>query len=233
MESIALNIAAVKERIAAAARKSGRPPESVLLLGVTKTVDTDRMREAAAAGVACFGENKIQEIVKKYPEFADRSDIEWHMIGHLQTNKVKFITNIVSMIHSVDSLKLGREIGAQFRKAGRVADALIEINISGEESKFGVAPEDAAALARELSNIEGIRPRGLMCVAPFVENPEENRKYFQKMREILIDINKGMFDNNIMEHLSMGMTNDYAVAVEEGATIARVGAGIFGAREYS
>lgn len=234
--SVAENIREVEAKIAAAAEKSGRKAEDVLLLAVSKTKPVGLIGEAVKAGCVSLGENKVQEIMEKYEpmmEYTPEGDrIHWHLIGHLQTNKVKYIIDKVDMIHSVESLKLAEEIEKRAAQKGVVMDILIEVNMADEESKFGVKPEDTEALLREISKMEHIRVRGLMTVAPFVENQEENREVFRQMRELLVDMNGKKIDNIKMDTLSMGMTGDYEVAIEEGATIVRVGTGIFGERYY-
>ena len=224
------NIDVIKAKIAKAAEKAGRNPEDVLLLAVTKTIDVERIREAVDYGLYELGENKVQEIMDKC-EVIDRP-VQWHMIGHLQTNKVKYIIDKVKLIHSVDSLKLAEEINKKAAKAGRVIVVLAEINVADEESKFGITCDMAEDFIRQISLMENIRIRGLMTVAPFVENGEENRPIFARLRQLLVDINDKKIDNVNMDILSMGMTGDYEVAVEEGATIVRVGTGIFGPRVY-
>lgn len=230
------NIQAVEQKITAAAEKSGRKREDVLLLAVSKTKPVETIREAVECGLLSLGENKVQEVIEKYEPmeaFAPEGGrIHWHLIGHLQTNKVKYIIDKVDMIHSVDSKKLAEEIEKRAAAAGRVMDILVEVNMADEESKFGVRPEDTEALLREIAPMAHIRVRGLMTVAPFVENPEENREYFRQMRELMVDMNAKKLDNIKMDTLSMGMTGDYEVAIEEGATIVRVGTGIFGERHY-
>lgn len=230
MEEIRQNIAQVEEKIAAAAKRAGRNPEDILLLAVSKTKPVELIREAVACGLHSLGENKVQEIMDKYEPMGE--GIHWHLIGHLQTNKVKYIVDKVDMIHSVESVKLVEEINKRAAAANVVMDVLVEVNIAQEESKFGVKVEDTEAFLREIAPLPHIHVRGLMTVAPFVENPEENRAYFRKMRELLVDINDKRIDNINMDTLSMGMTGDYEVAIEEGATIVRVGTGIFGERYY-
>ena len=186
--------------------------------------------EAYDTGIRDFGENKVQEIMEKYPLLP--SDIRWHLIGHLQTNKVKYIIDKVCMIHSVDSLKLAEEISRQAVKHNVTVDILIEVNVAAEESKFGVRPEDAIDLCRDISTLPGIRIRGLMTVAPFTSDPEENRPVFCALRQLFVDIGGKNIDNVCMDCLSMGMSGDYTVAIEEGATFVRVGTSIFGQRDY-
>ena len=234
--SVAENIREVEAKIAAAAAKSGRKAEDILLLAVSKTKPVELIGEAVQAGCVSLGENKVQEIMEKYEpmmDYAPAGDrIHWHLIGHLQTNKVKYIIDKVDMIHSVESLKLAQEIEKRAAQKELVMDVLIEVNMGGEESKFGVAPEETEALLREIAAMAHIRVRGLMTVAPFVENQEENREVFRQIRELLVDMNSKEIDNIKMDTLSMGMTGDYEVAIEEGATIVRVGTGIFGERYY-
>lgn len=228
--SIRENIQRINENVEAACKRAGRNRDDVLLLAVSKTMTVPVIKEAVACGMTSLGENKVQEIMDKYEPMGE--GIDWHLIGHLQTNKVKYIIDKVKMIHSVESLKLAEEINKRAQQKGIVANVLIEINIGNEESKFGVAPEEAENLIRQISTLSNICVKGLMTVAPFVENPEENRDYFRKMRQLLVDINSKKIDNVSMDELSMGMTGDYEVAIEEGATIVRVGTGIFGKRVY-
>lgn len=230
MQNIRENVAVVEAKIAAAAKRAGRNPEDILLLAVSKTKPVEVIQEAVACGLTALGENKVQEIMDKYEPMGD--GVHWHFIGHLQTNKVKYIIDKVDMIHSVESLRLAQEINKRAAAADLVMDILVEINIAGEESKFGLQPVDVESFLRELAKFDNIRVRGLMTVAPFVNNPEENRAYFRKMRELLVDMNAKKIDNIAMDVLSMGMTGDYEVAIEEGATIVRVGTGIFGERYY-
>ena len=227
--SIRENIEHINQLKAEAAERSGRSGEDVLLVAVTKLHDVDEINEAIDCGITDIGENKVQEIMDKFDHV---KPVRWHLIGHLQTNKVKYIIDKVDMIHSVESLKLAQEIEKRAAQKDVVMDVLIEVNMGGEESKFGVAPEETEALLREISVMEHIRVRGLMTVAPFVEDQEENREVFRQMRELLVDMNSKKIDNIKMDTLSMGMTGDYEVAIEEGATIVRVGTGIFGERYY-
>lgn len=228
---IAENIKEIRANIDEAARRSGRNPKDILLLAVSKTVEVPKIKAAVECGLDELGENRVQEIMEKYEPLGP--DVKWHLIGHLQTNKVKYIIDKVKLIHSVESLKLAEEINKQAGKHGITADVLVEINMAGEESKFGILPEQAEEFIRELANLGNIRVRGLMTVAPFVENGEENRVYFRNMKQLLVDINAKKINNITMDILSMGMTGDYITAVEEGATIVRVGTGIFGSRNYN
>lgn len=225
------NIAYTRKNIEASAARAKRKAEDVTLIAVSKTKPVEMLKEAYDEGIRDFGENKVQEIMDKYDRLPD--DIRWHMIGHLQTNKVKYIADKVYMIHSVDSLKLAHEISRQAVKAGREIPILIEINIASEESKFGVSTDEAEDLIRQISPLPGIKVCGLMAVAPFVTDPEENRVYFARLRQLSVDITSKNIDNISMGVLSMGMTGDYEVAIEEGASYVRVGTGIFGVRDYS
>ena len=230
MGQVANHIAAVEEKIAAACQRSGRKREDVLLLAVSKTKPVSMIQEAVACGLRDLGENKVQEIMDKYEPMGE--GIHWHLIGHLQTNKVKYIIDKVCMIHSVESEKLAAKNEKRAAACDRIMDVLVEINIAGEESKFGIRPENTEEFLRSISKYSHLHVRGLMTVAPFVENPEENRGYFRQMKDLLVDMNAKKIDNIHMDTLSMGMTGDYEVAIEEGATIVRVGTGIFGERDY-
>ena len=225
------NISEVKEKIRAACEKSGHSPEDVTLIAVSKTKPVSAIREAYEAGIRDFGENKVQELMEKIPALP--SDIRWHMIGHLQRNKVKYLIGRVALIHSVDSLRLAEEISRESLRKGVETDLLMEVNIAGEESKYGIVPSDAALLAESIAALPAVRLKGLMTVAPYVESPEKNRLYFQKLRELSVDISRKNIDNVSMNVLSMGMTGDYGIAVEEGAVYVRVGTGIFGERNYT
>ncbi len=228
--SIKENLERIEADISAAAEKSGRKRNDILLLAVSKTVDVPRIKEAVELGLVDLGENKPQEINWKYFEI---ENVRWHQIGHLQTNKVKYIIDKVCLIHSVDSLKLAEEINKRAAAKNIVMDILVEINIAGEEAKHGVPLEEAEELALEISKLDNVRVKGLMTVAPFVENPEDNRKYFREMKKLFVDIGRKNYNNIDMKYLSMGMTNDYVIAIEEGANIVRIGTGLFGARDYS
>lgn len=226
---ISKHIAAVESTIQQSCDRAGRARESVTLVAVSKTKPVAALMEAYDAGIRDFGENRVQELMEKIP--AMPQDIRWHMIGHLQRNKVRYIVGRVWMIHSVDSLALAEEISREAIKRQVTVRILLEVNIAGEESKFGVAAEDACALAEAVAKLPGIRVEGLMTIAPYVENPEENRRYFEELKKLSVDICGKNIDNVNMNVLSMGMTGDYPVAVEEGATIVRVGTGIFGERK--
>ena len=225
------NLKNVEERICAACRRAGRNREDVTLIAVSKTKPVPVLQEAYDLGIRVFGENKVQEIRDKYEALP--KDIEWHMIGHLQTNKVKYIVDKVKLIHSVDSLRLAETIEREAEKHGKTVDILLEVNVAQEESKFGLKTEEVLPLAEKISQFSHVNLRGLMTIAPFVDNPEKNRSIFADLQKLYVDIKEKNIDNGTVSILSMGMTNDYEVAIEEGATMVRIGTGIFGARDYS
>lgn len=225
---IASNLDDVRARIEAACARSGRDSKEVTLIAVSKTKPLEDLKDAYEAGSRDFGENKVQEIVSKAPEMPE--DARFHMIGHLQRNKVKQVLKHVVMIHSVDSVRLAEQIQEEAAKEGLHVDVLLEVNVAKEESKFGFTPEEVEAAVQVIKDFPNIHICGLMTIAPFVENPEENRPVFQKLYQLAVDIKSKNIDNVTMGVLSMGMTGDYEVAVEEGATMIRVGTGIFGAR---
>lgn len=221
----------VEHEIQKACDNSKRNRKDVTLIAVSKTKPVETLKEAYDLGVRVFGENKVQELVDKYEALP--KDIHWHMIGHLQRNKVKYIIDKVDCIHSVESVRLAETIEKEAAKHNRTVDVLVEVNVAGEDSKFGLAPEEVPAFVEEIAKFPHIRVKGLMTIAPFVENPEENRPIFKVLQELSVDIATKNIDNVIMNVLSMGMTNDYQVAIEEGATMVRVGTGIFGERNYT
>ena len=225
------NLQEVEKRIAAACMRAGRRREDVTLIAVSKTKPVDMLREAYDLGIRVFGENKVQELTEKYDRLPE--DIRWHMIGHLQTNKVKYIVGKTELIHSVDSLKLAEMIEKESQKHGCVTDILVEVNVAEEESKFGLRMEEVIPFIEKIVQYPHINVRGLMTIAPFVENPEENRTIFADLHKLYVDIKEKNIDNDTVSILSMGMTNDYEVAIEEGATMVRIGTGIFGARNYN
>jgi pyridoxal phosphate enzyme (YggS family) len=229
------NVGAIRKLIAESAKKSGREPDDIKLIGVTKTVDVLRINELLEAGVTEIGENRVQDFLPKYEYFAEKElrPKEWHFIGHLQRNKVKFIADKVDLIHSVDSLPLAQEINSRAEQHGRIINILAEINIAGEASKFGIPPCDILKFVENLGNMRSLRLAGLMCVAPFVENPEENRVFFNEMKKISIDIQKKCIYDTERIELSMGMSGDMAFAISEGATMVRVGTALFGERLYN
>lgn len=225
------NIKQVEKNIENACQKAARDAAEVTLIAVSKTKPVSMLEEAYECGCRHFGENKVQELVEKYEVMP--KDIKWHMIGHLQRNKVKYIVDKVYLIHSVDSLRLAEEISKEAVKKNVNVNILVEVNVAEEESKFGTTSEAAIELVQDISSLPNISIKGLMTIAPYVENAEENRQYFAKLRQLSVDIMNKNIDNVSIGVLSMGMTGDYQVAVEEGATYVRVGTGIFGERDYT
>lgn len=225
------NLEKVRENVHRAVERSGRSDSDVLLIAVSKTKPVEDLMEAYDAGVRDFGENKVQELVDKYEVMP--KDARFHMIGHLQKNKVKYLIGKTCLIHSVDSFELAKVIQKESEKKNVITDVLLEVNVAKEDSKFGVFKEDLLNLVKEVSTLKNVRIKGLMTIAPFVENPEDNRQYFNELKRLGIDIESQNIDNVSMGTYSMGMTGDYEVAIEEGATMVRVGTGIFGVRNYS
>lgn len=225
------NLDIVRKNIETACAACGRETDGVKLIAVSKTKPVPMLEEAYACGCRDFGENKVQELVDKYE--AMPKDIRWHMIGHLQRNKVKYIVDKVFLIHSVDSLRLAQEIEKEAAKKDVNVNILVEVNVAEEESKFGVRVDEVIPFIEKLALFSHIHVCGLMTIAPFVENPEENRPIFKNLHKLSVDIAHKNIDNVNVNILSMGMTNDYEVAIEEGATMVRVGTGIFGARDYT
>lgn len=222
------NLVFVEEQIKKACEKAGRNREEVTLIAVSKTKPVTLIEEVIDCGIREFGENKVQEIMDKYETV--KTPVNWHMIGHLQRNKVKYIVDKVCLIHSVDSYRLAAMIDQEAAKKGVNCDILIEVNIAKEDTKYGVMEEEVLPLVEQISKLSNIRIKGLMTIAPFVENSEKNRVHFRNLRNLYVDIKTKNIDNVDMKILSMGMTNDYEVAIEEGATMVRVGTGIFGQR---
>ena len=200
------------------------------MIAVSKTKPVSMLKEAYDAGARCFGENKVQEIMDKHPQLPE--DIQWHMIGHLQRNKVKYIVDKVSMIHSVDSLRLAQTIEQEAAKHNVCVPVLLEVNVAQEESKFGLKMDEVLPLIETIADFPHIKVQGLMTIAPYVENAEDNRDFFRQLKKLSVDIEAKNINNVSMSVLSMGMTGDYQVAVQEGATMVRVGTGIFGERNY-
>lgn len=225
------NLKKVEDNVDAAFRKAGRSRDEVTLIAVSKTKPVEMLSTIYNQGIRDFGENKVQEMCDKMEQLP--SDIRWHMIGHLQTNKVKYIVGHTTLIHSVDSLHLAKEIEKQAEKKDVTVDILVEVNIAEEESKFGIHKEETYELVRQIAALPHVHICGLMTIAPYVENPEDNRMYFRGIRQLSVDIAEQNIDNVDMDVLSMGMTGDYMVAIEEGATMVRVGTGIFGERNYN
>jgi pyridoxal phosphate enzyme (YggS family) len=226
--SIADNLKTIMNRIAAAAQRAGRDPSSVKLIVVTKTVDIGRIKEAVAAGTAILGENRVQEGREKIEKLGPIAG--WHLIGHLQSNKAKYAVKLFDLIHSVDSLDLAKELDKQAAKSNKVQNVLIEVSIAGEEQKAGVSLDQTVELVRETAKLKNLAIQGIMTVPPLLDSPEAVRPYFRKMRELADSIKKENIPNVVMQELSMGMSGDFEVAIEEGATMVRVGTAIFGKR---
>ena len=225
------NIAYVRQMKDEAAARSGRNGDDVLLVAVTKLHSVEEINEAIDCGITDIGENKDQEIMDKYDRV---KPVKWHLIGHLQTNKVKYIIDKVSMIHSVDSLKLAQEIDKRAKQHDLTMDILIQVNSAQEESKFGITTEETGDMIKEiLENCPNVRIKGLMCIAPFEENPEDARVYFAEVKKLYDEYEKIQHPNLDFKYLSMGMSGDFHVAIEEGSNLIRVGTTIFGARDYS
>lgn len=225
------NVAEVEANIQKACERAGRSRDEVTLIAVSKTKPVSDIYEVMETGIKDYGENKVQELCDKIETISE--PLNWHMIGHLQRNKVKYIVDKVRMIHSVDSLRLAQQISSEAVKKGVDVDILIEVNVAEEASKFGLSTEAVIQLAEDISKLPAVHIQGLMTVAPFTENPEDNRPYFRNLRQLAVDIARKNIDNVTMNELSMGMTGDYEVAIEEGATMVRVGTGIFGTRIYA
>lgn len=224
------NVIEVEKRVQAACDRAGRARDEVTLIAVSKTKPVSDIEEVLTTGILDYGENKVQELSDKYELLP--KNIRWHMIGHLQRNKVKYLIGKVVLIHSVDSLRLAEQIEHEAAKADVVMPVLIEVNVAEEESKFGTTSAAATQLVEEVAKLPHIKVKGLMTIAPFTDNPEDNRIYFRKLKQLSVDIKSKNIDNVDMDELSMGMTGDYEVAIEEGATMVRVGTGIFGERNY-
>lgn len=231
MEDFKKNLEIIEENICKACEKAGRERSEVTLIAVSKTKPLEDLQAVYDLNIREFGENKVQELTGKIEAMPD--DIKWHMIGHLQRNKVKYIVDKVELIHSVDSLRLAEEISKQAIKKNVNVNILVEINIGDEESKFGISADEVKVLVRDIAKLDNIKVQGLMCVAPYVVDSEENRAFFHKIKDLSVDIMKENIDNVSMNVLSMGMSNDYQVAIEEGATMVRIGSNLFGKRDYS
>lgn len=225
------NLNLVQQKINEAATKAGRNPSDITLIAVSKTKPAEMISEVYNCGIREFGENKVQEILAKSPMLPD--DINWHMIGHLQRNKVKQVISRTVLIHSVDSLRLAQTISDEAVKQEITVSVLLEVNVAAEDTKFGFTIDETPAALIEISKMPNIMVRGLMTSAPFVDNPEENRVYFKQLKQLCVDLKAKNIDNTSMDFLSMGMTNDFQVAIEEGATHVRVGTAIFGERNYT
>lgn len=230
MKFIRDNLVEVEEKICNACKRSGRDRSEVTLIAVSKTKPVEMLEACIANEITVFGENKVQELCEKYEVLPKK--IHWHLIGHLQRNKVKYITDKVELIHSVDSMRLAEAISEDAVKKNMNVNILIEVNVAQEESKFGVKTDETEELIRQIAMLPNIFVKGLMTIAPYTEVPEENRTIFRTLKQLSVDISKKNIDNVSMNILSMGMTGDYEVAIEEGATMIRVGTGIFGERDY-
>ena len=228
-QMIAENVKNIQEKIKNACIAAGRNPDSVTLIAVSKTFGFKDVEDVVRAGVLDIGENYVQEIKEKRAQVVEPA-IRWHFIGHLQSNKVKYIVDWVHLIHSVDSENVANEIQRRGAKLGRVVDVLIEVNTSGETSKFGVAPGNAITLVRALSTQPNLRVQGLMTISSYFPEPEESRPAFRSLKTVFDEINAARVLREPMKHLSMGMTNDFSVAIEEGSTMVRIGTAIFGSR---
>jgi len=226
VEIIKNNLEIINEKIKKAALKTNRNPEEIKLVAVTKTATIEQIKEAISVGVKIIGENKVQEAKEKYQILS--TDIEWHLVGHLQTNKVKYAIEIFDLIHSVDSIKLAKEIDKRSLQFGMITNVLVEVNVSGEETKYGIKPEEVEPFLEEISEFSRIKVRGLMTIAPIVEDKEEVRPYFRKLRKLFEKVKIENMKNIRMDYLSMGMTEDFETAIEEGANMVRIGRGIFG-----
>ena len=228
---LAENYRQVLNNIQDACQAVGRDPKEVTLVAVSKTKPVEMLQQVYDAGARVFGENKVQEIMDKYDHLP--GDIRWQMIGHLQRNKVKYIVDKVDMIHSVDSYRLAQTIETEAAKKNVTVSVLLEVNVAEEESKFGLKMDEVLPLVQQISELPHVQVKGLMTIAPFVSNPEDNREIFRKLKKLSVDIEAKNINNTTMSVLSMGMTGDYMVAVQEDATMVRVGTGIFGERDYS
>ena len=226
MKAIKKNLEIIKEKIKKAALKADRNPEEIKLVAVTKTATIEQIKDAINAGIKIIGENKVQDAKEKYQIL--NANTEWHLIGHLQTNKVKYAIEIFDCIQSVDSIKLAKEIDKRSLQFGKAASVLIEVNVSGEKTKYGIKPEEVEPFIKEISEFSRIRVSGLMTIAPIAEDQEEVRPYFRKLRNLFKEIKGKNIKNIKMDYLSMGMTDDFEVAIEEGANMVRIGRGIFG-----
>ncbi len=230
--SIAENISLLRERINAAARRAGRDPAEIVLMGVTKTLPAERIREAYDAGLRLYGENRVQEFAGKAPALRDLAGAEWHMIGHLQTNKAATTVELFDAVDSVDSLRLAQKLNAAVAQHGKKLAVLIEVNVGGEAAKSGVAPgsDELSAILRSASELQHLEICGLMTIPPFTDDPQQARPYFRKLRELRDQIAARRLPAVAMGVLSMGMSHDFEVAIEEGSTCVRVGTAIFGER---
>jgi pyridoxal phosphate enzyme (YggS family) len=228
LSQIAMAVNRIKDEIKAAQKRSLYGAKDVLLLAVTKNVDVERMKEAIESGISVFGENRVQEIEKKYDQIPTK--VSWHLIGHLQRNKVKYIINKVSLIHSLDSISLAEEINKRAQQIEKIMPVLVQVNVADETTKFGVSLDQAIPFIQEIKELPNLKISGLMTIGPLVEDVEKVRPIFRQLRELRDQIREMNLPGVSMDYLSMGMSNDYLIAVEEGANIVRIGSGIFGPR---
>lgn len=231
MDNIQVNINDIRKEISQICQNCGRNPEDITLIAVTKTIDPDRINYAVECGASDLGENKVQEIMDKYDNIS--KNVKWHLIGHLQSNKVKYIIDKVELIHSVDSFKLAEEISKRAEKHNLKKDVLVQINVAKEDTKFGIDIEAAVDFVKSISGLDNICIKGLMTIAPYDENPELVRPVFRQLKEKFDELAQMNLPNTDMKYLSMGMSNDYPVAIEEGANMIRIGTAIFGKRNYN
>ncbi len=229
VNEVAANIERVREKIAAAAQCAGRNPDEITLVAVTKTIEPERVEQALAAGLSVFGESRVQEAKAKIPQVSGRA--RWQLVGHLQTNKARDAAALFELIHSVDSVKLASELDKWAERAGKTQPILLEVNVSGEASKFGLKPDTLPAALEQINTLTRLEVHGLMTIAPFAEEPEKARPHFRRLRQLrdALELKHGL----VLPHLSMGMTNDFEVAIEEGATMVRIGTAIFGERKQN
>ncbi|MCS7254922.1 MAG: YggS family pyridoxal phosphate-dependent enzyme [Armatimonadota bacterium] len=228
-EQVAANFIKVVNKVCETARRVGRDPKEITIVGATKSVDVERIKAAIAVGLTDIGENYVQEALRKYESIGDA--VRWHFIGHLQSNKAKYVVRFCKLIQSLDRLSLAEELSKRAFQLGRTIDVLVQVNIGGEETKFGVPPSEAIELIRAVAKLEGIKVRGLMCIPPYKSDPEDVRPYFRKMMELFERIERAKIYGVSMDYLSMGMSHDYEVAIEEGANMVRIGTAIFGPRK--
>ena len=228
MMNIEANLSQVHERVGAAAQKAGRDPQDVLILAISKTMPANRIEAAALAGQVHFGENRIQESRDKIPLLPE--GLIWHLVGHLQSNKAKYCPALFEWVHSIDSIPLAREVAQRYRDKGKVCKALVQVNVSGEEVKYGCEPAEAGHILTALLEEEGVEPVGLMTMPPFDPDPEASRPWFHALKELKDHLSDQGYPASSLKELSMGMTGDFEVAIEEGATIVRIGTAIFGSR---
>lgn len=232
MRDISHGFGDIKRRVALSCKRKGRNPEDVVILAVSKTVDTARIREAYGLGLRDFGENKVQEFISKHEELGDLKGINWHITGHLQTNKVKYLPGKTHLIHSLDRMRLAGEIDRRMGLNGFMARVLIQVNVAREATKSGIYPEDVGDFLHDMGKFKNIKVKGLMTIAPDFDDPEQTRPIFRHLNKIFVDMGDKNIDNVHMKYLSMGMSKDFEVAIEEGANIIRIGRGIFGDRTY-